>query len=190
MRTFSMHVLAAILATATLVASSGCGGDSNASGTDPRVQQGLAIAPVSLNVTGKNSNQVYLGSYFVNAVGGCNDCHTFPAYAAGGNPFLGQPEQINAAHYLAGGACFGPIKSANITPDDHGLPAGLGQDEFIHTLRTGEDPDPEHAGMLLQVMPWPVYANMTDDDLKAIYAYLTAIPHAEPTNTTCPIPAG
>jgi hypothetical protein len=29
-------------------------------------------------------------------------------------------------------------------------------------------------------MPWPVYAKMTDDDLRAIYEYLSAIPHAEP----------
>jgi len=29
-------------------------------------------------------------------------------------------------------------------------------------------------------MPWPVYQSMTDRDLKAIYEYLSAIPHAEP----------
>ncbi len=44
-------------------------------------------------------------------------------------------------------------------------------------MRTGVDPD---SGELLQVMLWPVYAHMTDRDLEAIYAYLTAIPHAEP----------
>ena len=31
-------------------------------------------------------------------------------------------------------------------------------------------------GDLLQVMPWPTYANMTDRDLLAIYTYLSAIP--------------
>jgi hypothetical protein len=31
-------------------------------------------------------------------------------------------------------------------------------------------------GKLLQVMPWPTYANMTDRDLLAIYTYLSAIP--------------
>jgi hypothetical protein len=38
-------------------------------------------------------------------------------------------------------------------------------------------------------MPWPTYHNMTDADLKAVYAYLTAIPPAEPCNTVqngCP----
>jgi len=33
---------------------------------------------------------------------------------------------------------------------------------------------------LLQVMPWPVYQDLTDRDLRAIYEYLRAIPHAEP----------
>jgi hypothetical protein len=31
-------------------------------------------------------------------------------------------------------------------------------------------------GDLLQIMPWPVYKNMTDHDLRAIYEYLSAIP--------------
>lgn len=172
------------------VVASGCSDNSDAGGADPRVEQGLAIAPVELNEAGKNLNQVGLGSYLVNAVGGCNDCHTFPPYKNGGNPYMGQPTQVNSTNYLAGGACFGPFISANITPDGNGRPAGLTQDQFIHVLRTGEDPDPEHAGMLLQVMPWPVYANMTDDDLAAIYTYLSAVPHAEPINTQCPVPQG
>ena len=171
------------------LAASGCSDSSDAAATtDPRVEQGLAISPVELNVEGKNLNQVGLGSYLVNAVGSCNDCHTFPTYQNGGNPFMGQPEQINTANYLAGGACFGPFKSANITPDSSGRPAGLTQSEFLHVLRTGEDPD--EPGMLLQVMPWPVIGKMTDDDLIAIYTYLSAIPPAEPTNTHCPLPPG
>jgi len=40
-------------------------------------------------------------------------------------------------------------------------------------MRTGRDPDDGH---ILQVMPWPVYRNMTDGDLRAIYEYLRAIP--------------
>ena len=45
-------------------------------------------------------------------------------------------------------------------------------------LRTGHDVD--EPGRILQVMPWPVFSNMTDRDLRAIYEYLRAIPHAEP----------
>ncbi|HEY0766382.1 MAG TPA: hypothetical protein VGD47_00375, partial [Steroidobacteraceae bacterium] len=31
-------------------------------------------------------------------------------------------------------------------------------------------------GTLLQIMPWPIYQNMSDRDLRAIYEYLSAIP--------------
>ena len=56
------------------------------------------IAPVPLNLRGKNPALVGLGSYLVNAVGGCNDCHTNPPYATGGDPHLGQPKVVNATH--------------------------------------------------------------------------------------------
>jgi hypothetical protein len=140
-----------------------------------RIRQGFAIAPVPLNLRGKNRALVGLGSYIVNAQGGCNDCHTAPPYAPGGNPFQGQPTVINAEVYLAGGTPFGPgLVSANITPDEFGRPAGLTREEFINTLRTGRDAeDPDH---ILQVMPWPVFGNMTDRDLRAVYEYLRSIP--------------
>jgi len=143
-----------------------------------RIVRGLQIAPVHLSFKGKDRNQVGLGSYIVNAQGGCNDCHTNPSYAPGGDPYRGEPTKINAAHYLAGGAQFGPFTSPNITPDSHGLPAGLTFQEFKQVMRTGHDPD--EPGEILQVMPWPVYGNMIDSDLKAVYEYLRAIPHAEP----------
>lgn len=142
-------------------------------------KRGLAIAPVTLNLTGKDKVLVGEGSYLVNTM--CVDCHTSPAFAAGGDPFSGEPEKINAANYLAGGEQFGPFTSANITPDSQGLPAGLTLDKFKQMLRTGFDPDrhPEF-GPFLQVMPWPALAKLTDDDLEAMYEYLRAVPHAEP----------
>jgi hypothetical protein len=142
---------------------------------EERIQRGFAIAPVALNLKGKNVAFVGLGSYIVNAQGGCNDCHTNPPYAPGGDPFQGQPRKVNAARYLAGGMPFGPgIVSRNITPDANGLPGGLTFTEFLHVMRTGEDP--EHPGELLQVMPWPVYGQMRWADLRAVYEYLRAIP--------------
>src|SRR4051794_2945460 len=83
-----------------------------ASSGDPeteRILRGFQIAPVKLNLRNKNRDLVGLGSYIVNAQGGCNDCHTAPPYAPGGNPFQGQPKKVNAAHYLAGGQQFGPF---------------------------------------------------------------------------------
>jgi hypothetical protein len=127
-----------------------------------------------LNLRDKDLTLVGLGSYLVNSTG-CNDCHTHPNWATGGNPFLGQPEQINTDQYMTGGRQFGPVTSANITPDKNGRPAGLTLAGFLQVMRTGHDPrDPP--GDLLQVMPWPLYRWKIDRDLTAMYVYLGAIP--------------
>ena len=136
-----------------------------------RVAVGYRINPVELRLRGKNRLLVGLGSYLVHATGGRNDCHTHPSFAPGGDPFMGETEIINTAQFLAGGRQFGPITSANITPDEHGRPAGLTFEECEHLLRTGQD-----EGRILQVMPWNVYGKMTRLDLRAIYEYLSAIP--------------
>ena len=140
-----------------------------------QILRGFEIAPVSLNLKGKDVALVGLGSYLVNTTG-CNDCHTHPNWADGHNPFLGQPEQINTSQYLSGGRVFGPVaKSANITPDKNGRPAGLTLAGFLEVMHTGHDPrDPP--GDLLQIMPWPLYRWKNDRDLAAMYEYLRAIP--------------
>jgi hypothetical protein len=144
-----------------------------------QILRGYEIAPVSLNLKGKDWALVGLGSYLVNTTG-CNDCHTHPNWADGGNPYLAQPEQINTAQYLSGGRIFGPVTapiaiSANITPDKNDRPAGLTLAGFLEVMHTGHDPrDPP--GDLLQVMSWPLYRWKTDQDLIAIYEYLRAIP--------------
>jgi hypothetical protein len=139
-----------------------------------KVEIGYAIAPVPLDTRRKNRALVGLGSYIVNAQGSCNDCHTHPNYAVGGNPYAGQPEVLNAKQYLSGGRQFGPFTSANITPDVSGRPAGLSFEQFGAVLRTGRDPD--GSGRILQVMPWPMFGKMTERDLRAVYEYLRAIP--------------
>jgi hypothetical protein len=127
-----------------------------------RILQGLALAPVPLNTEGKNILLVGLGSYIVNAQGGCNDCHTNPPYAPGGDPFQGEPELINAAGYLAGGLAFGPFVSRNLTPCADENPAGLSFEEFVQVMRTGVDFKDGQSGPpdtpILQVMPWPILA--------------------------------
>lgn len=148
-----------------------------------RIARGFRIAPVRLDMRGKDPLLVGLGSYLVNAAGGCNDCHTVPSYAPGGNPFQGEPKRVNATNYLAGGAVLGPFTSRNLTPDPQtGLPAALTYAQFAREMRTGIDLKQVHPEIspLLQVMPWPVYQDLTDRDLRAIYEYLRAIPHAEP----------
>jgi hypothetical protein len=155
-----MGYLNSILTTVVLLAGS-CltsvvlAGDSD--GDDARVTRGLEIAPVPLNLRGKSRELVGLGSYLVNVVGGCNDCHSAGpqfTYAPGGNPYFkgNQPTIVNQSTYLGGGRNFGSvipgtpeIVSRNLTPDRTGRPAGgLTFSQFIHILRTGEDHDHLH----------------------------------------------
>lgn len=151
-------------------------------GDQAKILRGLEISPVALNLHGRNIAKVGMGSYLVNAVGGCNDCHTNPSYTAAGDPFKGLPKVVNAANYLAGGQKFGPFTSRNLTPEANGKPAGMTFAEFRLAIRTGKDLDLAHPAIspLLQVMPWPTYQDMVDDDIAAIYEFLSAIPAAKP----------
>jgi hypothetical protein len=173
--------------------------------SDSRIQIGYKIAPVPLHTKGLNHALVGVGSYIVNAQSGCNGCHNSPdigpEYLPGGNPFLSQhPPVINPNSYLGGGETFATfpvgavIQSRNLTPDKSGLPeGGASLEEFLTIMRTGKDFDHIHPpcpavgtdgcilpvvgdGNLLQIMPWPIYSNMSDNDLRAIYEYLRAIP--------------
>lgn len=142
----------------TLITSPGLRADDDhqSSGDDLRVEVGLKIAPVHLTYTRQDRALVGLGSYFVNAVSGCNGCHSAgpqTEYAVGHNPFFGQPKQINTATYLAGGRDFGAIApppsphivSRNLTPDKSGLPEGGATfGEFFQTIRHGIDHDRLH----------------------------------------------
>ena len=176
-----------LFATVTIISNSPLKGDDNNRTRDEEVQIGFNICPVKLDLRDKDLQLVGLGSYIVNAQGGCNDCHTCPSYAPGHNPFpapfgVSGDGQINSANYLAGGITFGPpapvgVVSANLTPDSTGKPGGLTLEQFEIALRTGHDPlDPKFG--LLAVMPWTYFRHMTNRDLEAIYAFLSAIPSA------------
>jgi hypothetical protein len=159
--------------------------DGGSDDSESKIQKGLAVAPVNLNLKGKNRALVGMGSYLVNAGGDCNGCHSAPPsqFLPNHDPFQGQPEIIDTSKYLAGGSTnFGPFIPRNLTPDKTGLPAGgASYAEFVSIIRTGIDPDHAHPqfGPYLQVMPWPAFRNMTDNDLRAIYEYLSAIPCIE-----------
>jgi hypothetical protein len=164
------------------------------------VQRGFAINPVPLNLDGKNRALVGLGSYIVSGRGGCIGCHTCPTYvgpSSADNPFvsggtldeLDTPGPVNKDNFLAGGVVFarpnGTFVSKNITPDptEGNMPEGLTFEQFLTVMRTGHDPD--QPGHILQVMIWPVLRHMTERDLRAVYEYLSAIPHAEPGTPPC-----
>lgn len=138
--------------------------------------------------------RVERGRYLV-TVGGCNDCHTpLKMGPKGPEPDMdrmlsGHPETFPIAQapvtssqqWMMTGAAtgtafagpWGVSFTANLTPDRNtGL--GIWTDEmFINTLRTGK-----HWGVsrdILPPMPWFNYGKMSDDDLKAVFAYLRSI---------------
>lgn len=205
-RTVLTTLLFTALAACVLIVTTprGRAGDKDDKDDDSRIKRGLEIAPVHLNMKGKNRELVGLGSYLVNAVGDCNGCHfstVSPSspYLPGHDPYQGEPKQVDPAGYLGGGTeIFGPdFVPRNLTPDKTGRPeGGASFEEFRGILRTGIDPDHAHPqfGPFLQVMPWPAFQDMTDRDIRAIYEYLRAIPciegdpglpHPRPPNTRC-----
>lgn len=131
-----------------------------------RIRIGLEIAPVPLNLEGKDIAKVGLGSYLVNAVGDCNGCHSSNApplylypYSTGGNPYFKQPQKIDPSVYLAGGENFGTVGTPtgpngyagpfiitrNLTPDKNGLPeGGHTLEQFKQIMRHGTDYDHIH----------------------------------------------
>jgi mono/diheme cytochrome c family protein len=126
---------------------------------------------------------------------GCADCHTpnkmgpngpepdeslwlsghpasvqLPPAPAASGPWIGSM----AATMTAWAGPWGVSYTANLTPDPE---TGTGQwteQQFVDTIRSGR-----HLGrgrQILPPMPWPAIRNMTDADLKAIFAYLRTVP--------------
>lgn len=131
-------------------------------GERSKVQIGFAVAPVYLNLKGRNRELVGLGSYIVNVQSDCNGCHSRDPqteYLPNGNPYLLRPPSgpysgktiVNPGTYLGGGRDFGPypglqhLYSRNLTPDKTGRPEGGHTfDEFEMIIRTGVDLDHLH----------------------------------------------
>ena len=78
-------------------------------------------------------------------------------------PSPDQAGTVKRGEYLAS-------MGANITPDASGI-GYYDEALFIQTLRSGM----VRARRLKGPMPWPIYRNMTDDDLKSVFAYLRTL---------------
>jgi hypothetical protein len=142
------------------------------------------------------ASQIERGRVLV-TIGGCNDCHTPMKF----DPELGMPVPDmtrmlsghpegapEASSTLAGHDMavigptftsfklpFGIVHPANLTPD---AATGLGnwtEAMFLRAMRTGR-----HMGgtgrPILPPMPWGNLAQQSDDDLKAVFAYLHSVP--------------
>lgn len=143
--------------------------------------------------TPANAERIARGKYLV-GFGDCSACHTPLKFGPNGpEPDMarylsGHPEGIKlpppelkpgpwfaaTAGMTAWAGLWGISYAANITPDKS---TGLGiwtEEMFIKAMRTGK-----HMGAgrpILPPMPWQASSGLTDDDLKAIFAYLQSIP--------------
>jgi cytochrome c553 len=111
----------------------------------------------------KLSSTITRGAHLAR-LAGCETCHT-PSNEEG---FIRGLD-------FAGGKVFRhgeqAAASSNLTPD----PSGIGyydEELFLKAMKTGRVGVRE----LFSAMPWHFYRNLTDADLKAIFAYLQALP--------------
>lgn len=147
------------------------------------------------NYGGFDSPQQW-GEHLVNAAG-CNDCHSPKKMTAQG-PVIdstlllsGHPAQmpdpdvdrkvleskgVAATNDLT--AWVGPwgiSYSANLTSDSSGI-GTWSEGQFIYAIRNGKYKGMPNSRPLLPPMPWQSFANFSDDELKAIFAYLKSTP--------------
>ena len=145
---------------------------------------------------GADSSSVARGKYLV-TVAGCHDCHTpLKMGPKGPEPDMsrmlsGHPESfpkveppklapdapwnwVGASTSTAFAGPWGISYALNLTPDQN---TGIGiwtEDMFVKAMRTGR-----HMGQsrpILPPMPWHNVAQMTDQDLAAVFVYLRSIP--------------
>jgi hypothetical protein len=127
-------------------------------------------------------------------VGACHDCHS-PKIMTALGPEV-DPEKLLSGHPqdeplppipavtqdwilfnmgLTGFAGpWGVSYAANLTPDDTGTGA-WSFEQFKTAIRKGKYKGLEGSRDLLPPMPWQMYQHFTDDELKAIFAYLRSI---------------
>jgi len=153
-----------------------------------------AMSSIARSQGKPNPKLVKRGQYLVNAIG-CGDCHTpLKMGPKGDEPDMarmlsGHPQSVSlttppapggpwiGAFNETGTAFAGPwgiSYTRNLTPDKE---TGLGdwtEQNFIETIRTGKRMGKGRE--LLPPMPYESFRNMTDEDLKSIFAYLRTIP--------------
>lgn len=119
-----------------------------------------APAPADVPPAPEVDPQVTRGEYLAR-LGNCISCHT----VAGGEPFAGGLPFKTPYMFL------GTLHSTNITPDDE---TGIGkwtEEDFVRAMHTGNGPN----GSLFPAFPYTNFTKVTEDDAKAIYAYLRTV---------------
>lgn len=155
---------------------------------------------------GGYESQAKWGEHLV-MTGACGDCHTpkkmgprgpeeDSTLLLSGHPAKLPPPDVDRKEMESKGlavtgtltAWVGPwgiSYSANLTSDDTGI-GTWNEDQFIYAIRNGKLKGLPGSRMLLPPMPWQAIRNHTDDELKAIFAYLKS---TKPINNMVPPPA-
>lgn len=162
--------------------------------SESKSTEAVAASP-AVNFGGFES-QVKWGEHIV-LISGCNDCHTPKKMGAHGPEMdmslmlSGHPSQMPAPpvdlkeaqkrniavtqDLTAWVGAWGTTYAANLTPDSTGL-GGWKEDQFIKALREGKWMGLENTRPIMPPMPWEAFKNFSDDEIKAIFAYLKSIP--------------
>lgn len=152
-----------------------------------------------------NEERVKRGEYLVATVG-CDDCHSpkrmgpngpelIPELRLSGYPSsrpLNKVDQnsikngwmLLSADLTSAVGPWGMSFAANLTSDETGI-GNWTESQFLKAIREGKWMGAENTRPILPPMPWFVYKNMTDEDLKSIFAYLKTVP---PVNNVAPAP--
>lgn len=130
----------------------------------PPVRASLKAPPPVESVPAPDwRDPVQRGAYYVR-LGDCDSCHT---------PRRPDMAPIAELAYAGGFLMKGPwgeVTSANITPDASGI-SYYDEATFLAVIRTGR----VQARSLNNIMLWGYFRQMTDEDLKAMFAYLRTL---------------
>lgn len=133
---------------------------------------GTVVAPAATGANANDADMVKRGEYLVTIMD-CGGCHT-PRGPNGAPIVEAGLSGGNVGFEIPGMGIFWP---SNLTPDDTGL-GDWSAEDIIATLKTGTRPD---GRVLAPVMPWPSFAQLAEEDVTAIAAYLKVLAPAAST---------
>ncbi len=166
-------------------------------------QENEALATTTM-YGGFSSLEEY-GGHLV-TIAGCHDCHTPKKMgphgpelnmelALSGHPADMPAPDVNLTEVQSKGLAvtqtltawvgpWGTSYAANLTPDATGI-GNWAEENFFLALREGKHRGLPSGRTLLPPMPWEMVGQMTDAELKAVFAYLKSV---KPVNNVVPAP--
>ncbi|GAB5526236.1 MAG: c-type cytochrome [Roseivirga sp.] len=166
-----------------------------------------SIKQVNDTSTTAVESEIVRGKYLVNIMG-CNDCHSpkrmgpngpelIPELMLSGYPADRPVVTFDSKLIKEGFAMFYPDLTAaagpwgisfagNLTPHETGL-GNWTEEQFKKALTQGKFKGLDNSRTLLPPMPWLNYAEMKDEDIRAVFTYLKSL---TPVENRVPAPVG